>query len=145
MGLSLTPVACIWLLSPLGQPLRSSFAPTLLSAGDPPSYRRWAIQLAEWVGCVVAARALCGTLVVLLGSLLAHVAQVRWAGRCWWESFICHPHLPVPRLLHICLLWLQGMQGGGWKADWPLAVPLLPVCRAWTACLWGIPRCYSTL
>ncbi|KAI7837995.1 hypothetical protein COHA_008177 [Chlorella ohadii] len=43
--------------------------------GDPPSYRRWGIQLAEWVACVVLARAMCGTIVVLLGSALVHVAQ----------------------------------------------------------------------
>lgn len=47
------------------------------AAGDPPSYARWGIQLAEWVACVVAARALCGTLVVLLGPALVHVAQVQ--------------------------------------------------------------------
>ena len=46
------------------------------NAGDPPSYRRWGIQLGEWVACVVAARAICGTIVVLLGSVLVHIAQV---------------------------------------------------------------------
>ena len=48
----------------------------MLAAGEPPSYRRWGIQLAEWVACVIAARALCGTLVVLMSGLLLHVAQV---------------------------------------------------------------------
>lgn len=50
--------------------------PHRCTAGEPPSYRRWGLQLGEWVACVVAARACCGTLVVLLGPLLVHVAQV---------------------------------------------------------------------
>ncbi|PRW61104.1 hypothetical protein C2E21_0645 [Chlorella sorokiniana] len=43
--------------------------------GDPPSYRRWAIQLAEWVACVVLARGMCGTIVLLLGPVLIYIAQ----------------------------------------------------------------------
>lgn len=50
--------------------------PARPNAGDPPSYRRWGIQLGEWVACVVAARAICGTIVVLLGSSLVHIARV---------------------------------------------------------------------
>ncbi len=49
---------------------------TSCTAGDPPSYRRWGLQLGEWVACVIVARAMCGLLVLLLGSLLVHAAEV---------------------------------------------------------------------
>ena len=35
------------------------------SYGDPPRFQRWAWQALEWTLCVVAARAVCGTLVGL--------------------------------------------------------------------------------
>ncbi len=74
--------------------------------GDPPSYRRWGIQLAEWVACVVLARAMCGTIVVLLGSALVHVAQVKCA--CGLECVVgC-----------ACLL---AEQLADWKTDWHFA------------------------
>lgn len=78
--------------------------------GEPPSYRRWGIQLGEWVGCVVLARVLCGTLVVLLGSLLVHVAQ-------GIDSlFTGHPTLLLffvmiccPLLMNICQVLVQDL------------------------------------
>ena len=38
--------------------------------------------MAEWVACVVAARAMCGTVVLLLGPVLVHVAQVGVVTTC---------------------------------------------------------------
>ena len=43
--------------------------------GDPPSFKRWTYQAAEWSACVVAARALCGAFVVLLSRVLVNVAS----------------------------------------------------------------------
>ena len=61
--------------------------------------------MAEWVACVIAARALCGTLVVLLGGLLVHVAQVRTcaAGRAQegLAGVVCGSLLLVPRCQHL--------------------------------------------
>lgn len=92
------PSCCCRMLPP-ALSLEQCVACAACTAGDPPSYRRWSIQLGEWVGCVVLARVLCGTLVLLLGQLLVHVAQVRaLAGLCWWvccrellaaEQYLC--------------------------------------------------------
>ena len=65
------------------------------------------MQLVEWVLCVVLARVMCGTLVVLLGGLLVHVAQVR-AGHAvppWLEPMLA-PYRVVPA--H----WPGGLMGG---------------------------------
>ncbi|PRW61577.1 hypothetical protein C2E21_0672 [Chlorella sorokiniana] len=78
--------------------------------GDPPSYRRWGIQLAEWVACVVLARVMCGTVVVLLGSALVHIAQ-------GLDSlFEGHPTLLLytvmiccPLLMNICQVLIQDL------------------------------------
>ena len=134
---------------------------TLHPAGDPPSYRRWGIQLAEWVACVVAARAICGTVVVLLGSALVHVAQVRavlrleagWAGVVGSAAAaLCY----VQRLARQVVLWLHGpLQAAARlpEAGNASETELLPArarcapalrCRAWTACLRATPRCCST-
>lgn len=58
-------------------PRAETWYDTLLECGNygnPPSLRRWAVQMAEWVVCVVLARAMCGTLVLLLGGVLVWVA-----------------------------------------------------------------------
>lgn len=98
--------------------------------GEPPSYRRWGIQLAEWVLCVVLARVLCGVTVVLLGSLLVHVAQ-------GIDSlFSGHPTVLLffvmimcPLLMNICQVLVQDLvlkwRGrGGAAAGGSLAVPI---------------------
>ncbi|KAL4452727.1 hypothetical protein ABPG75_008389 [Micractinium tetrahymenae] len=78
--------------------------------GEPPSYRRWGIQLAEWVLCVVLARALCGTLVVLLGSLLVHVAHgidSLFAGHPTVLLFFVM--IMCPLLMNICQVLVQDL------------------------------------
>ena len=101
-----------------------------LPAGDPPSYRRWGIQLAEWVTCVIAARALCGGLVVLLGPVLAHGAKASSSSA---RALACKPHtaagLAVVALLSLSLPCRAESR--------TFALP--PLCRAWIACLRGTP------
>lgn len=46
-----------------------------LVPGGPLSLRRWALQMGEWVACVVLARACIGTSVVLLSSVLVWLAE----------------------------------------------------------------------
>lgn len=78
--------------------------------GDPPSYRRWSIQLGEWVGCVVLARVLCGTLVLLLGQLLVHVAQGLdglFTGHPTAELYVVM--ICCPLLLNICQALIQDL------------------------------------
>ena len=52
-------------------------------AGDPPSLYKWFLQMSEWVLCVIAARAVCGTLVRSEAWYRLHVsrglASVVWA------------------------------------------------------------------
>ncbi|PSC74764.1 GUCD1 isoform X2 [Micractinium conductrix] len=97
------------------------------SYGDPPSYRRWGIQLAEWVTCVIAARALCGGLVVLLGPVLAHGAKgldSLFAGHPTGLLFfvmIC-----CPLLMNVCQVLVQDLvlkfakgRGAGTSAGQP--------------------------
>ena len=45
------------------------------AAGDPPSWRRWAVQMLEWVTATVLARAVCGIVIVGLRRLLVSVAR----------------------------------------------------------------------
>lgn len=47
--------------------------------GDPPSLYKWLLQMAEWTFCVVAARAVCGTL-VREGTGLGSVSSAGVAG-----------------------------------------------------------------
>ena len=44
--------------------------------GDPPSWQRWAVQMAEWVAATVIARAMCGVVVVGARRLLVGVARL---------------------------------------------------------------------
>ena len=113
------------------------------SYGEPPSVRRWALQAAEWVACVVAARALCGTLVVLLGPALAHVALVRLG---WLWGLGTHPQLQQGKHTTGCRRRIPCTRRG--PSRWHHAPPCLAAARlrrAWTARSAGTPRCCSTL
>lgn len=113
--------------------------------GEPPSVRRWALQAAEWVACVVAARVLCGTLVVLLGGALAHVALVRWSGVCARLRATHAPACACARTRAPLCVWPEG---GGRSRCYPPAPSSHPARlhrRAWTACSGGTPRCCCML
>ena len=99
-----------WPLPP--GPLAAPACPALPCPGDPPSLYKWWLQMSEWVLCVVAARAVCGTLVSRKGAAAgsrgaggwreadvtfafglsaecgADVCFLSWGGRCWtpWLS-----------------------------------------------------------
>ena len=50
--------------------------PSAVPAGDPPSWQRWAVQMAEWVAATVIARTVCGIVVVGARRLLAGMARL---------------------------------------------------------------------
>lgn len=61
------------------------------AAGDPPSWRRWAIQMAEWVFATIAARGACGVVVSALSTVSTQTA-------C--RSLDMHPTCTVHIRLH---------------------------------------------
>lgn len=72
--------------------------------GEPPSLLRWWIQMVEWVLCVVGARAVCGTLVIVLGPVLVHAARLLdWL-------FQGHPTLLLFAVMIICPLLMNMIQ-----------------------------------
>ncbi|GAB4815021.1 hypothetical protein N2152v2_002067 [Parachlorella kessleri] len=72
--------------------------------GDPPSLYKWFLQMSEWVLCVVAARAVCGTLVILLGRVLGHVAEALD------DAFRGHPTLLLYFVMICCPLCMNMIQ-----------------------------------
>mmetsp|Transcript_18975 Transcript_18975/g.57310 ORF Transcript_18975/g.57310 Transcript_18975/m.57310 type:complete len:324 (-) Transcript_18975:5-976(-) len=94
--------------------------------GDPPSWRRWAPQMAEWVFATIAARAVCGIVVVVAKGPLHHVAALLdrlFAGRPTAELFAVMIFGPL--LMNMVQAWVQdavlklkrGMGGGTLPPD----------------------------
>ncbi|GFR49276.1 hypothetical protein Agub_g11256, partial [Astrephomene gubernaculifera] len=76
--------------------------------GDPPNARRWAIQAAGWVVCVVSARLSVGATVLASMRLVAAVARGldrAFAGRPHAELFTVM--VGIPMLLNVGQAWIQ--------------------------------------
>ncbi|KAG2451255.1 hypothetical protein HYH02_003862 [Chlamydomonas schloesseri] len=76
--------------------------------GDPPSARRWAIQAAGWVTCVVSARLSVGATVLstlaLMGALAGGLDRL-FGGRPDAELFTVM--VGIPMLLNVGQAWIQ--------------------------------------
>ncbi|KAG2435771.1 hypothetical protein HXX76_006967 [Chlamydomonas incerta] len=76
--------------------------------GDPPSARRWAIQAAGWVTCVVSARLSVGVTVLSTLRLMAALAgglDKAFAGKPDAELFTVM--VGIPMLLNVGQAWIQ--------------------------------------
>ncbi|KXZ55510.1 hypothetical protein GPECTOR_2g1059 [Gonium pectorale] len=76
--------------------------------GDPPIARRWAIQAAGWVICVVSARLSVGATVLStlrLMAALAHGLDAAFRGRPEAELFTVM--VGIPMLLNVGQAWIQ--------------------------------------
>ncbi|KAG2501773.1 hypothetical protein HYH03_000273 [Edaphochlamys debaryana] len=76
--------------------------------GDPPIMRRWAIQAAGWVTCVVSARLSVGAAVLSSLALLAAAARrldTWFGGRVDAELFTVM--VGIPMLLNVGQAWIQ--------------------------------------
>lgn len=102
------------------------------AAGEPPSYRRWRIQLAEWVGCVVLARVLCGSLVLLLGGQLVKVARV--SPQCLgWQRLLTQQLRGSCCAVCMLILGRWRRHGGGASQQCPRSALLACCSICWVA------------
>ena len=82
--------------------------------GDPPNYRKWAIQVAGWATCVVSARLSVGLTLMLT---LVYMSRI---SRALDSAFKHHVNLElfvvmvgIPMLLNVGQAWIQVRCGGG--------------------------------
>eukprot|EP00198_Chlamydomonas_reinhardtii_P002764 XP_001692100.1 predicted protein [Chlamydomonas reinhardtii] len=91
--------------------------------GDPPSARRWAIQAAGWVTCVVSARLSVGVTVLsslrLMGALAGGLDRV-CAGHPEAELFTVM--VGIPMLLNVGQAWIQDQAAGSPVFPWRLTL-----------------------
>ncbi|GIL79670.1 hypothetical protein Vretimale_12257 [Volvox reticuliferus] len=76
--------------------------------GDPPNARRWVIQAAGWVTCVVAARLSVGATVMSMLRMVAEIARSldrTFAGQPDAELFTVM--VGIPMLLNVGQAWIQ--------------------------------------
>eukprot|EP00892_Ulva_mutabilis_P001099 jgi/Ulvmu1/10990/UM007_0170.1 len=85
--------------------------------GTPPNAMRWAVQLAQFTACVIAARILCGAAVITSSPLLAHVAaSLDTAFRGHPSLLLYFVMVACPVLMNTGQAWVQDqfLKWGSW-------------------------------
>lgn len=76
--------------------------------GQPPSIRRWLVQLVEFTSCVVTARILCGVVVLWIKDWLAHLtASIDDAFRSHNAELLFVVMILWPLSMNIIQAWIQ--------------------------------------